>query len=51
MDTVTTPETRWLGRFVGVAALGLVGLAVALWMRYGTVVFAEMMMSAWSYCF
>lgn len=53
--TRTSPPASWLARVVvmGGAALGVVLLCVALvlWLRYGTTVFFEMIVSGFAACF
>lgn len=43
--------SRLFFRLMVLGGVALAGLALALWARYGTVVFMETMASAWAYCF
>lgn len=42
---------RTIVRAALIGGVVLAGLAVALWARYGGVVFMETMANAWAYCF
>lgn len=41
----------WISRPVMAAIVALLFVSAALWVRYGSTVFAEMMLSAWMSCF
>ncbi len=53
-DAATPPEKAELARTLralGLGALFLAGIALALWSRFGSAVFMDMLATAWAYCF